>query len=91
VERNTLLDGRDGCTLFQLLLVTIHSGLANLRERQVFFFEKKKQKTFGLKSRVGVQGASGNKSFLLLFFKKEVLAYFTAPADASSGTTRGTF
>ena len=47
----------------------------------MFFFEKKNQKTFFL---VGgtpgalhrARGGDGSKSFLLLFFKKEVLSSF---------------
>jgi len=40
----------------------------------MFFFEKKNQKTFvPSQRRRGV--SAGNKSFLLLFFKKEVLSY----------------
>jgi len=51
------------------------------KESKHFFFKKKKQKTFvlfcaGLLQRPGTEG---NKSFLLLFFKKEVLAYLRLP------------
>jgi hypothetical protein len=52
-----------------------------------FFFEKKKQKTFGLFGPRAPQrpATKGIKSFLLpragrLFFKKEVLAYFLLAA-----------
>jgi hypothetical protein len=38
--------------------------------RKVFFFEKKKQKTFDY-----LAPSSTEKSFLLLFFKKEVLSF----------------
>jgi hypothetical protein len=41
-------------------------------ERKKFFFEKKNQKTFGYLDPCRLQ--IGSKSFLLLFFKKEVLA-----------------
>jgi hypothetical protein len=42
----------------------------------VFFFEKKNQKTFVFR-RAFLRGlATALKSFLLLFFKKEVLAFF---------------
>jgi hypothetical protein len=46
------------------------------RKSKRFFFEKKKQKTFGpwtvlLKT----PGAQISKSFLLLFFKKEALSF----------------
>jgi hypothetical protein len=43
--------------------------------RKVFFFEKKKQKTFTSLSRTYDQHLLKNKSFLLLFFKKEDLFY----------------
>ena len=44
-------------------------------ERKAFFFEKKKQKTFGpAVATVLTAHAQGNKSFLVLFFKKELLA-----------------
>jgi hypothetical protein len=39
----------------------------------MFFFEKKNQKTFVSWARVGRWSATANKSFLLLFFKKEGL------------------
>jgi hypothetical protein len=39
-------------------------------ERKYFFFEKKKQKTFAHGPRVPT-----DKSFLVLFFKKELLPY----------------
>jgi hypothetical protein len=42
----------------------------------MFFFEKKNQKTLDYGSRAGPTGAvPRDKSFLLLFFKKEVLAF----------------
>jgi len=49
--------------------------------RKNFFFEKKKQKTFGLFCAGLLQrlGPKGIKSFLLLFFKKEVLAFLLLP------------
>jgi hypothetical protein len=47
------------------------------KERKVFFFEKKKQKTFGCWAPSYPQARSKiNKSFLLLFFKKENLSSF---------------
>jgi hypothetical protein len=42
-----------------------------VRGRKVFFFEKKKQKTF-----VRAVANLMEKSFLVLFFKKELLAVF---------------
>jgi hypothetical protein len=39
----------------------------------MFFFEKKNQKTFTPVARAGGEHATAPKSFLLLFFKKEVL------------------
>jgi hypothetical protein len=44
--------------------------------RKRFFFEKKKQKTFG-PAGVGTHAGAPpvNRSFLLLFFKKEALSY----------------
>jgi hypothetical protein len=43
-----------------------------------FFFEKKQQKTFIFCSTPRLNGAhsKGNKSFLVLFFKKEQKPYF---------------
>jgi len=42
----------------------------------MFFFEKKNQKTFAsLETCVETHVAKKHKSFLLLFFKKEVLAF----------------
>jgi hypothetical protein len=46
-------------------------GVSALEERKVFFFEKKKQKTFDLWCGAHRQRAPRNKSFLVLFFKKE--------------------
>jgi len=40
----------------------------------MFFFEKKNQKTFASAQRHSVASVR-NKSFLLLFFKKEVLPF----------------
>jgi len=40
----------------------------------MFFFEKKNQKTF-----IPLAAVPMNKSFLLLFFKKEVLSFFYCP------------
>jgi hypothetical protein len=50
--------------------------LASLRySKQEFFFEKKNQKTFApFGTRGGNASAPIDKSFLLLFFKKEVLS-----------------
>jgi len=42
----------------------------------MFFFEKKNQKTFAFLVRADRESATANKSFLLLFFKKEVLSSF---------------
>jgi hypothetical protein len=42
--------------------------------RKYFFFEKKKQKTFARLSRAGRLGPI-SKSFLVLFFKKELLPW----------------
>jgi hypothetical protein len=44
------------------------------REGRVFFFEKKNQKTFDTWRVLPVRRAPRDKSFLLLFFKNEVLA-----------------
>jgi hypothetical protein len=41
-----------------------------MRQGKAFFFAKKKQKTF-----VGAVADSMDKSFLVLFFKKELLAF----------------
>jgi len=44
-------------------------------QRKQFFFEKKNQKTFALwlTRQARVAGTKENKSFLVLFFKKELL------------------
>jgi hypothetical protein len=43
-----------------------------LKERKVFFFEKKKRKTFGNWAEpLGRDRSQVRKSFLVLFFKKE--------------------
>jgi hypothetical protein len=39
--------------------------------KKAFFFEKKKQKTFGILGTPAARRASRSKSFLVLFFKKE--------------------
>jgi hypothetical protein len=60
----------------------------------MFFFEKKNQKTFAFWARVADRSATANKSFLLLFFKKEVLHTVDAGhrgAAALSVITSGTF
>jgi hypothetical protein len=43
-------------------------------DRKVFFFEKKKQKTFGFGMAPPLSLRLGDKSFLVLFFKKELLS-----------------
>jgi len=45
------------------------SGRAEIRKH--FFFEKKKQKTSYCRRESPEEGTSDNKSFLVLFFKKE--------------------
>jgi hypothetical protein len=51
--------------------------------RKRFFFEKKNQKTFGLRLALPARYPQIRKSFLLLFFKKEELispmAWFDSP------------
>jgi hypothetical protein len=49
------------------------------RERKMFFFEKKNQKTFTHGVRFRRVCDSMVKSFLLLFFKKEDLSFSEAP------------
>jgi hypothetical protein len=44
-------------------------------KERMFFFEKKNQKTFAFLARADRTPATANKSFLLLFFKKEVLPF----------------
>ena len=45
------------------------------KKSKAFFSEEKKQKTFGpAVAEVSATRAKGNKSFLVLFFKKELLA-----------------
>jgi hypothetical protein len=48
--------------------------------RKDFFFEKKKQKTFGFLGAWSELRRLSNKSFLVLFFKKELLAHSVAGA-----------
>ncbi len=51
------------------------------KQGKAFFSEEKKQKTFGpAVAMVLPARAQGNKSFLVLFFKKELLALFAAGA-----------
>jgi hypothetical protein len=53
----------------------------------MFFFEKKNQKTFTYLHTLPASLAQTDKSFLLLFFKKEDLSYFTpCRAGAAIGT-----
>gem|GEM_PF-5444275 len=49
--------------------------------RKHFFFEKKKQKTFDWLSRTEPEAYAMGKSFLLLFFKKEVLSFYSTVTD----------
>jgi hypothetical protein len=60
--------------------ISRHAGvwhaLGRDEESKVFFFEKKKQKTFGALSRTLRQRTPSDKSFLVLFFKKEPLSSF---------------
>jgi hypothetical protein len=54
-------------------------GTSLSEERKFFFFEKKKQKTFANGVRGPIQSgprAPISKSFLVLFFKKELLTFF---------------
>jgi hypothetical protein len=65
------------------------SAKAKDEGRKVFFFEKKKQKTFAYGRALARQRAQRDKSFLLLFFKKEESSpfyrnTFKASADAAS-------
>jgi hypothetical protein len=46
-------------------------GAAGKEGRKVFFFEKKKQKTFGTWCEASRQRTQMSTSFLVLFFKKE--------------------
>jgi hypothetical protein len=49
-----------------------------MSERKRFFFEKKKQKTFINLDRAGFAAWGPiRKNFLLLFYKKEALTYFS--------------
>jgi hypothetical protein len=45
---------------------------------KVFFFEKKKQKTFVILEMTYRQRQQRDKSFLVLFFKKELLQNFSS-------------
>ena len=53
---------------------------------KAFFFAKKKQKTFGPCRRVLKQPPTGSKSFLVLFFKKELLAFLLLAGSAHAQT-----
>jgi hypothetical protein len=57
-------------------LLFIESG-ADREARKYFFFEKKKQKTFAcwLTRRARSTRTEASKSFLILFFKKELLSW----------------
>jgi hypothetical protein len=48
-------------------------GGEEMKKRKKFFFENKNQKTFDSFGPYCGKDAPGSKSFLLLFFKKEVL------------------
>jgi hypothetical protein len=48
-------------------------GGEEMKKRKKFFFENKNQKTFDSFGAYCGKDAPGSKSFLLLFFKKEVL------------------
>jgi hypothetical protein len=70
------------------------AGRAIREERKQFFFEKKEPKNFceSGPSLSGEAEAKTNKSFLLLFFKKDVLAFSylcnsaASPAAMANGT-----
>jgi hypothetical protein len=50
--------------------------VAELRGKEAFFFEKKNQKTFAIfRCAVGRGARLKDKSFLVLFFKKELLSF----------------
>jgi hypothetical protein len=70
--------------------------LRKFKGRKVFFFEKKKQKTFVVgrisypprskadnKSALRDKSATANKSFLVLFFKKEHSFFALSPPQRS--------
>jgi len=53
-----------------------------VKERKVFFFEKKKQKTFGYGA--ALAGSARNRQkFLGFFSKKELLSYLTGAGFCS--------
>jgi hypothetical protein len=56
------------------------------REEKYFFFEKTKQKTFTRWSSDAAWLPPRSKSFLLLFFKKEVLFFVGTPSDHAPRT-----
>jgi hypothetical protein len=57
---------------------------------RMFFFEKKNQKTFAYLARASQQSHPGNKSFLLLFFKKEDLPVYLANCNRRRGASEAT-
>jgi hypothetical protein len=57
------------------LVVGLGGGAGDLR-KGLLFLKKKKQKDFSLFA-PGIAAAPSWKSFLVLFFKKEPLAFFT--------------
>jgi hypothetical protein len=52
----------------------------------MFFFDRNIQRTLAFNARAEVESAAENKSFLLLFFKKEVLSFFKDSAICVPGS-----
>jgi hypothetical protein len=65
-----------------------HGGLQEARKQ--FFFEKKNQKTFDSVQLIAayVVRKPTDKSFLVLFFKKELLPFFLHPERPSATMRR---
>jgi hypothetical protein len=83
---------RRGVLLRAWLHSPVKSRLCQGREgRKYFLFEKKKQKTFDcwLTHQERSTRTRMNKSFLVLFFKKELLPSFTRARDASGAIRTG--
>jgi hypothetical protein len=64
--------------------------LPHRKQGKAFFFEKKKQKAFvcAVADLAGKVRVSTNKSFLVLFCKKELLAFSGARQKRGPGATR---
>ena len=69
-----------------LVLLRLGVGERFSAERKDFFSEEKKQKTFDRVADLSGSVSHDNKSFLVLFFKKELLAYCPSESPAPRST-----